>query len=326
MKIISIITLLVIPLAISLYFMVPKAYYKQTPTQKQVRIAILTPTTHPALQEIEQGFKETLQKLSSKPYTFTTFNANGNKTLLRAQAEEIILGNYQLIFTIGAGCSQTIAELLRKKGVHTPHLFGAIDSHAFAASLRDMNASSTGVYVVVDYKPTIDILHELKPTTKNILLVYDPTHGTGLEKYKKELADYVKKFGMTLHSSEIYQTNEIQQKVAALLPSMDAVLVLIDNSVVAGIDALVTLCNRYGVTLVASDLASGKKGAALARGITEYESGSGAAYKAYEILDKGKLSRDLPLDAITNFKIEINPHTMQQQKLEPKKMAGRGKC
>ena len=55
-----------------------------------LRVAIFTPTTHPALEEVEQGFKETIQKLSSKPYVFTTFNANGNRSLLRAQAEEIV--------------------------------------------------------------------------------------------------------------------------------------------------------------------------------------------------------------------------------------------
>ena len=92
-----------------------------------MRVAIFTPTTHPALEEVEQGFRETIQKLSSKPYVFTTFNANGNRSLLRAQAEEIVGGAYDLIFTMGALCSQTIAELLQKKGIKMPHVFGAVD-------------------------------------------------------------------------------------------------------------------------------------------------------------------------------------------------------
>lgn len=161
----------------------------------------------------------------------------------------------------------------------------------------------------------MDALHQLKPDAKNILLVYDPTHGTGLEHYKQEIAEYVKSFGATLHSVEIYQTNEIQQKVAALLPSMDVVLVLIDNTVVAGIDALIALCNRYGVTLLASDLASGKKGAALAYGITEYESGSCAAQKAHQILREGRDPQTLPISSIDNFRIEINKDAIKAQNL-----------
>lgn len=280
-----------------------------------LRIAILTPTTHLALEEIEQGFKETLQKSDTKPCVFTTFNANGNKTLLRAQAEEIVGDSYEVIFTIGAFCSQTIAELLQKKGLKTPHVFGGVDGPVFAESLAQLNKSSTGVYVKSDYKQEMDLLHKIKPKAKNILLVYDPTHGTGLEIYKKEIEHYVKQLGIALHSVEVYQTNEIQQKVAASLPQMDVVLVLTDNTVVAGIDTLVSLCNRYGVTLLASDLSSGEKGAALAYGITEYESGSGAAKKAVAIM-KGKKPADLSVTAITNFRMKINKDTMNAQGLE----------
>ena len=297
-------------------FIVMHQEKKNAPHSDALRVAIFAPTTHPALEEVEQGFRETIQELSSKPYVFTTFNANGNRSLLRAQAEEIVGGAYDLIFTMGALCSQTIAELLQKKGIEMPHVFGAVDGQTFAQSLTALNRSSTGVYVQFDYTQEMNMLHALKPNAKHILLVYDPTHGTGLEKYKKEIERYIQKFGMTLQSVEIYQSNEIQQKVAALLPSMDVVLVLVDNTVVAGIDALIALCNRYGVTLLASDLASGKKGAALAYGITEYESGSGAAQKACEILICGKKPYDIPISAITKFRIAVNRDTMQAQQLE----------
>jgi putative ABC transport system substrate-binding protein len=307
-------SLLLIPIIIGCLFV----YLRHTQQKKAAAysIALFTPTTHPALEEIEQGFGETLQKLNSKSYTFTTFNANGNRTLLRAQGEEIVSGHYDLICTLGATCSQTVAELLSKKGIKTPHVFCGLESRELAQSLMATNTSSTGVYTEPNYAQEMDILHTLKPATKNILLVYDPTHGTGLEKYKQEIEEYIKKFGITLHSVEMYQTNEIQQKVEASLPQMDVVLVLIDNTVVAGIDALIALCNRYGVTLVVSDLASGKKGAALAYGITEYESGRGAAQKAYEILVQSKQPHELPLSAITKFQIEVNKNTMKTQKLD----------
>ena len=298
------------------YFDMHKKHDKTNNGNKEYRIAILTPTTHPALEEIEQGFKETLRKINTADYLFTTFNANGNKTLLRAQAEEIVNNDYDLIFTIGATPSQTIVQLVKKKGVTTPHVFCAVDGQKFAQQLTASNHFTTGVYTETDYKTEIDVLRNLKPTTKNVLLVYDPTHGIGLEKDKQEIEQYLKRYDITLHSVEIYQANEIQQKVSALLPSIDVILVLIDNTVVAGIDALITLCNRYGVTLLASDLASGEKGAALAYGITEYESGINAAEKARSILIDNKKPNELPITAVTNFRISINKNTMPTQHLE----------
>jgi putative ABC transport system substrate-binding protein len=290
---------------------------------RPTRIAIFTPTTHPALEEIEAGFKETLAALSGDKKTcqFTTLNANGNRTLLQAQAHEIVMGDYDLVFTIGAGCSQMIAQLMRKKNNKTPHVFSAVDGREYAQSLQDINTDadgkshSCGVYVEDDYAGEMDVLHALKPGVKNMLLVYDPTHGTGLEKYKDLIVGYNKNRGVTVHAVQVYQANEIQQKVSALLPSMDAVVVLTDNTVVTGIDVLINLCNHYGVTLCASDLASGKKGAAFAYGVTEYESGAGGAHLAHDILMCGKKPQELSPKAAADFRVIINRQTMQAQGL-----------
>jgi len=278
-----------------------------------LRIAIFTPTTHNALEEVERGFVCTLKEGGDEPYAFTTFNANGNRSLLRAQAQEIVTGNYDLVFTIGAHCSQTVAQLLQKKQCSMPHVFGAVDSREIAQALYDSNNGTTGAYVHVDYSKQIDALHQLKPEAQNILLVYDPTHGTGLEHERMAIHNHLQKQGKTLHCVEVYQPNEIQQKVSAILPTMDVVLVLIDNTVVAGIDALITLCNRHGITLLASDLSSGKKGAALAYGITEYESGSAAARLAHAIVHEGTEPSALAVTAITKFRMVLNRDTMKAQ-------------
>jgi putative tryptophan/tyrosine transport system substrate-binding protein len=296
-------------------------YFNNNKTiQKEFRIAIFTPATHPALEEIEQGFKETLEQLHPSLYAYTIFNANGNRTLLRGQAEEIVMVDYDVVFTIGAHCSQTVAQLIAKRGKTTAHIFGAVDSLEFAQALMRENSSSTGVYVALDYQQAMDAFYTAKPSIKNLLLVYDPTHGTGLEKYKTIIENHIKKYGIRLRSVEVYQTNEIQQKVEGLLPSVDAVLVLVDNTVVAGIDSLIALCNRYGVTLMASDLASGTKGAVLAYGITEYASGSNAANVAYSLLIEGKKPSQIPLHAVTDFKLAVNQETMKLQNLTLKEL------
>jgi len=281
----------------------------------QVRIALFVPISHPALEEVERGFKETMDTQYTAPYRYTCFNAQGNKSLLRAQAEEIIAGNYDLVVTLGATCSETIVGLIKKKGVSLPHVFCAVDSKAFAKTLCS-SGCSTGVYVELDYIKEMDLLHKIKPEATTVLLVYDPTHGTGLEKYKHELASYLKRYSMTLNAVEIYHPNEIQYKVSALLPKNDVVLVLVDNTVVAGIDALISLCNRYGITLMASDLASGKKGAALAYGIEEYESGKEAAIQSLEILSQGKSPKDIAICAVNRFTLAVNAKTAPSQSID----------
>ena len=86
-------------------------------------------------------------------------------------------------------------------------------------------------------------------------------------------------------------------------------MILKDNTVVSGIDSLINLCQRYKVTLLATDLNSGAKGAALAYGIYEAQCGIQAALQAKLILEKGQLPSQVPVVAVENMLkefIELN--------------------
>ncbi len=284
-------------------------------------IAIFEPATHPAIDEIASGFQETLHHHGTN-YSFDRYNANGNKTLLRAQAEEIIYGDYDLVFTIGAACTQTMYELTNKKQKQLPIVFSAVDIPVKTGLITSLESSGNNLTGVIEgdkqiiYEQALAALLQIKPNTKNILLVYDPHHGTGLDEDRMILNSILKKHNVNLHVAVINHANEIQQKVQLLLDGNDVVLILADNTVVSGIDSLITLCNRYGITLFASDLNSGDKGAALSFGITQYEFGSKAAKTARQILRKNKQPTDIPTIIIGKMKLKINTSTMFKQGLD----------
>jgi ABC-type uncharacterized transport system substrate-binding protein len=104
--------LIIVAIVIGLTF-IGYYFFKQQRTPHighSYRIAIFEPASHPAMDEIVQGFTDTIKKNSSAHYIFNRYNANGNKTLLRAQAEDIIHNNYDLIMTIGADTKRTLQE------------------------------------------------------------------------------------------------------------------------------------------------------------------------------------------------------------------------
>jgi putative tryptophan/tyrosine transport system substrate-binding protein len=293
--------------------------------QKQItkkRIAIFEPVIHPAIKDIEEGFITELKR--NVECDCIVFNANGNKTLLRGQAEEILQNNYDLIFTIGALCTQTIKELCSKRNIQTPVVFSSIDDPIGMGIVKHLESSGnnfTGVIEHSDYKQQLSLLFMLKPSIKNVLLVYDPTHGTGrLQQDKEVVSQLLHEYGATLKVVEVSHANELQQKVTGFLNDVDAVLILKDNTIVSGVDVLIKLCNQYGVTLYASDLNSADKGAALAYGITEQESGIQAAYKAVLILHENKFPTNVPITVVTGQRLNINSKNMVKQKLtiEPK--------
>ena len=286
-------------------------------TEALYRIALFAPAIHPAMDEINEGFVHTLEKKNTA-YSFDTYNAQGNPTLLRAQAEEIILGNYNLIFTIGATCTQTIYELTKKKDIHTPVVFTAVDrpvNMGIAKSLTSSGNHLTGITSTKEYEKQIDLLLHIKPTVKNILLVYDPAQSGGQDEDRKQIEKLVKTRKIKFQFVTVSTANEIQQKVQSFMQNIDTILILKDHTVVSGVDSLITLCNRYNVTLYATDHNSGQKGAVLSYDVSEYEYGSAAAIKAHSILELHKLPSQLPISYVENRSLQINTRTMHKQGL-----------
>lgn len=274
------------------------------------RIAIFQPVTHPALDEIAQGFIDTMESDTPLHYKFDRYNGNGNKILMQAQAQEILQKNYDLIFTLGVGCSVTIKDLCQKKHNDTPIVFTAVDD---PVKLDLQGSTITGVIDQSNYQRQLDLLLECIPSIKKLLLVYDQSQASGLEKDKKQIDSILKEKGVGLTSIEILNVGEIQQKVIGSIESADAVMILKDNTLVSGIDSLITLCQRYRVPLLATDLNSGAKGAALAYGIYESESGVQAANQAKLILEDGKLPSQVPIIPVEKMTMKINCHHAKLQ-------------
>jgi len=320
-----ILVILVVAAAIGITFLLQQPK-KDRGTKK--RIALFAPAIHPAMDEIFEGFTQTIQKDSSLSYSFDEYNAQGNPTLLRGQAEEIILGEYDLVFTIGATCSHTMHELTKKKQINLPVIFSAVDNPVKTGLVSSLKSSKNNLTGVIEgdkqiiYQKELSAFLSVKPNIKQMLLVYDPNREPGFEEDRKIIATILKQHNVILQGVVVNHSNEIQQKVQPLLENQDAVLVLTDHTVVSGIDSLITLCNRYGVTLCTSELNSGDKGAALSFGVTQYEFGSTAASQAKRIIEQKQSPSTIPVAVIKNMKLKVNTTTMHKQglSLSPEKL------
>jgi putative ABC transport system substrate-binding protein len=281
--------------------------------QQKIPIAILTPVTHPSLEQIEKGFKETVEKESPGKYRFVTYNAQGNKTLMRGEVEEIARKNFPLVFTIGTLSSQMTKEVFAKKGLNTPIVFTAVDDPEESQLVPDRNI--TGVKELIDPRTQLQLAIQYKPNMKSLLLVFNPME-PGISKNAQEVQQILQERGIEFIPLEIFQTNEIFIKASPMVPKADGVLVLKDNMVVGGLDALIKLCNQYRVPLIATDLDSSDRGAAFAYGVHEVEFGIEAAKKAMTILNHNLKPQQIPVTPVSQFVFKINPTAAKQQGIE----------
>jgi putative ABC transport system substrate-binding protein len=281
--------------------------------KEECKIAILTPTTHPSLEQIEKGFVDAMEKHSRQKFMVKTYNALGNKTLMRSEAEEIALGDYDLVFTIATQCTRTMKEVFEKKKLSTPIVFSAVPfpiEMDLIASEATSGNQLTGVKETTNFAKELEILRN---KAKTVLLVYDPTSASH-NSNKEEIQAILTGMGIKLKTVEIFKTNEILLKTAPFIEDADAVLVIKDNTVISGLDVLVKLCDQKRKLLIASDLDSADRGVPYAYGVSELIYGEEAAKKAILILDEHQLPRDIPTTTPPSeaFVFKINEKKMKE--------------
>lgn len=286
--------------------------------QTTKRIAIVLPATHPSMDAIETGFRKAMQESGQNCYEINTYNANGDKRLLHSHIEQIASSNYDLIFTVGAGASMLCKEVFEKRGIKTPIVFGAVDDPVtlnLVTSLEKPGKNITGVIEDASYETQLMLLKNIKPNAKNIMLLYNPTQGSGLEKHYHTIDYLAKKMGLAISPEPVYATNEIYAKLTAHVTTVDTVMVLKDHTVVSGIDGVIKLCNQHHITLFTTELDSGDKGAALSFGVHEQDFGIQGASLARKILEENMKPETLSCIKINSHKLKLNTKTMNSQGL-----------
>jgi len=284
----------------------------------KIPIAILTPVTHPSLEQIEKGFKQTMEINNPGKYHFVTYNAQGNKMLMRSEIEEIAQKDYTLVFTIGTLASQMTTEVFEKKNLKTPIVFTCVNDpigFKIISSEQYPGGNVTGVKEMLRFEEELTALIKHKTDIKNVLLVYNPAE-PGLQKDQKEVERILKEHNMTLQTVEAFQTNELLAKVSPFISSADALIVLKDNTVVSGLDILVKLCNRHQIPLMASDLDSPDRGAAFGYGVYEIDFGIEGAKKALQILVQGMPPGTIPITPVADFTLRMNPDAAKRQGIQ----------
>lgn len=276
---------------------------------ERLKIAILTPVSHPSLEQSEKGFKERIEAKYPGACEFVTYNAQGNKTLMRSEVEEIARKKYDLVFTIATSPSQMTKEVFVTKGIKTPIVFTCVnDPEGFGI----VGENITGVKEMLQFDEELAALLQYKPQIQRLLVIYNPAE-LGLHKDIVQIRQILKQKAIELVTLEVFQTNELLSKVPTALANVDAVVVLKDNTIVSGLDVLVKLCNSHQVPLMASDLDSPARGAAFGYGVYEIAFGQEAAEKAIQILFQGKTAGALAVTPVSEFHLVVNPEACRKQ-------------
>ncbi len=270
-----------------------------------IRIGIVEPLQHKAMDEIVSGFKQSLMANYKGVVTIKIENAQGDMNLQRAIIQKMQNANYDMVVPIGVAATQMTLSMIKNK----PVVSLASD---FSTEDRNKlkNCNIVAIHDEISAMQTLTFIRQVYPKITNILLVHSSADKVLPEVQKTK--NIGKQLGITITNAMINNLSELNNTTRqAIRSNTQLILVLKDSLIVSGTPTLVKIAIDKKLPLVTSDQGSVQDGATVALGVHENQIGIEGGNLAASILN-GKNICQIPMVDMTKLTIFINKSTLDR--------------
>lgn len=269
------------------------------------KIGIIVPIQHKAMDDITNGFEETLRAQSKEPLKFKVANAQADLNLQRAIIQQMRDEDYDLIVPIGTDAGAMTASIIQDKPI-----VSLASSYTEEERIKHKPCHVAVLHDEIPVEKLITFLHQVYPAIKNVVLVH-----SAAEKIYPDVKTAVKignDYGMQIKPMLVSTLNELYTVANAMPDNTQAILVLKDSLIVSGIGTLALQAEKRHIPLITSDQGSVQDGAAFALGVHERDIGVEGAKLAAQIL-AGKPACSLPIVMMTKLTVFVNPQALGKE-------------
>jgi putative ABC transport system substrate-binding protein len=241
----------------------------------KTHIAVVQPISHPTIDEIVAAFRDTCVA-SCPDVHIDYYNAAGDRMILQATINNLMESDIACLVTFGTDATTLAVGYGLEHESTKPICFMAAEP---SEALKQYSYL-TGTRSDFDVMRYCNTYAQLFPERTEILLVYDPAVKAGNNAKDAEASiSTLRAAGFTVTGITIDKPSSIYERALSGIHQHqpDTIMILMDNTVVSGIDALIKLCNENKILLFAADHNSCIKGAGAAFGHKEALFGSMAA-------------------------------------------------
>jgi putative ABC transport system substrate-binding protein len=247
----------------------------------------------------------------------TTYLFSGEPTAnsnLDSEIQQMIAAGADLIFT--AGTPTGVAAYQATMDSEIPVVFGVVADPIAAGIMDDLNhpgGNMTGVMLSKNQSRRVELLLELDPSIKKILIPFNP-EDTAPQSALVQIADLCKSLNVEIverHARSAEDAKEILQNIPA---DIDAVFLLPDSVFNPQIESVLAAANELGVPVSGPSTIQAEQGAVISYGIIHQKVGVQAARIAHQIL-QGIDPGDIPVE-VAEFYLAINVDAAEKIELE----------
>ncbi len=265
-----------------------------------IKIGIIVPIEHLALQKIVNSFKNTVETAFPQAVTFDVRVSQLDLKLANAIIDVFMSQNVDIIVPIG-----TVTTKMTLGKVKNKPIICLAARYLESERKKRSRSNITGVIDHMMSRQQLDFIKAIFPDIQKISVIYD----LGNEKLFaeiEELVNYGKQLGIQFQVLGIQHLLDINQVGGGIAPDTNALFILKDNLLASGIQLLIPVAKRYNIPLITSDEGTVSEGATLAFGYREEISGQLGGEIAVKIL-QGTPIQDIEMQTINKFSIFYNP-------------------
>lgn len=295
-------------LIISLILSALVYYYFLPVNNNKNIIAIFTTINHPALDDVRDGFIKQI-KINYPEVKFIDYNAEGNAQQANIIASQISNNKNVIgILAIGTLAAQSMA----KKELVKPIIIAAVSD---VNLIQSKGNNVCGMTDTIDAKYQIDTIIDILPNTKSISLLYSPNEANSISMVEN-LKKVALQKNIAINLVGAFDTQQISSASLLACKKSDAVLIPLDNQLVASMPVIIKSTKSLSCPIIASNESPIHEGASIAFGVNYKKSGSDAALIMSKIIDISKSPQEIGFIEPDIIDLYVNKKVINQKNID----------
>ncbi|MDD2447631.1 MAG: ABC transporter substrate-binding protein [Tissierellia bacterium] len=276
---------------------------------EQFTIGITQFGEHGSLDNCREGFIAGLAEegfVEGENLTIIYENAQFDNGISNQIAQNFVSKKLDLIGAIATPVAQSSFNAAKAKDI--PVVFTAV-TDPVAAMLTEGNVTGTSDKLPVEAQ--LKLIRAMLPQAKNIGILYTTSEVNSLstiEEYKTLAGNY----GFEIVDMGVSATADVPLAVDRILPQIDAMTNLTDNTVVGSLPVILEKANAKAIPIFGSEIEQVKLGCIASEGIEYVELGKQTGRMAAQILRGEKEADDIPYEIIEQSSLYINTSVMEE--------------
>ena len=291
-----------------------------------INIGIIQFAEHGSLDNCRQGFIEGLAEEGFIEGQNVSFNLQNAQTdmAIASQIASVLVPQSDMICAIATPAAQAAFNYAQDEEV--PVIYTAVTDPVGASLANEEGANPghiTGTSDLLAVEAQLKMIRALMPEAKKIGILHTTSETNNtlpLELYNQLAPTY----GFEIVAKGISTGADIPLALDALLPQVDCISNLTDNTVVSYLAVVLEMAGEEGKPVFGSEIEQVKLGCVAAEGIEYLELGRQTGRMAAKVLKGEATAQDIPFERITNPYLYINKDAMANFSIElPAELADR---